>query len=306
MHRLIYILLLLFSSIVNAIGYAIDIKMLEQEQSLINLLNLQKTMTMSMSPKQLSKKPQAICFKVNINEFFPAYTINNKPIYGCVFSDRIAMNVSLLRAGLYIHTKIGMASDEKLFSSNLMNNVGGHDFNGEELFIYSKKAIISGKTLPKYKRFKNIEIEFDKKIIKPIICQNKKNFIFFSIINTKKYKENLSHELLHAQYYNVPQIRQILLHVWEKVLPNDQQIIIKSLHSGGYDTDRQELLLREFYSYFLQYNSKDYLSSIKVLIPMAILSDIYAPKIQAALNTSNIKILRITQDSYSILNMDDS
>ena len=123
-------------------------------------------MTMSATPKELSAKPQATCFKANINEFFPTKTISHKPIYGCVFSDRITMNTSLLRAGLYIHTKIGMASDEKLFSSNLMNAVGGHDFNGEELFKYSKQAVISNKTLSKYKRLKNIEAEFDKTIIK--------------------------------------------------------------------------------------------------------------------------------------------
>jgi hypothetical protein len=52
--------------------------------------------------------------------------------------------------------------------------------------------------------------------------------------------------------------------------------------------EQQELLLREFYSYFLQYNAKDYLSTTKALAPMSELADIYAPKIQAALALSNI------------------
>ncbi len=296
MYKIIYIILLLFSSIVNAGGNVIEITMLQQEQTLSKLLVLQKMMTMSATPKELSAKPQATCFKANINEFFPANITSHKPIYGCIFSDRITMNTSLLRAGLYIHTKIGMASDEKLFSSNLMNAVGGHDFNGEELFKYSKEAVISNKTLPKYKRLKNIETEFDKTIIKPILLQNKENFIFFSIINTKKYKENLTHELLHAQYYNVPQIRQVLLQVWNQVPYNDQQIIVKSLQDGGYDMSQQELLLREFYSYFLQYNSKNYLSSIKVLTPMSRLSNKYSPKMQSALHAANIQIVTLTKN----------
>lgn len=301
MYKIIYIILLLFSSIVNAGSNVIEITMLQQEQTLSKLLALQKIMTMSATPKELSAKPQVTCFKANINEFFPAKTISHKPIYGCVFSDRITMNTSLLRAGLYIHTKIGMASDEKLFSSNLMNAVGGHDFNGEELFKYSKQAVISNKTLSKYKRLKNIEAEFDKTIIKPILLQNKENFIFFSIINTRKYKENLTHELLHAQYYNVPQIRQVLLQVWNQVPYNDQQIIVKSLQDGGYDMSQQELLLREFYSYFLQYNSKNYLSSIKVLTPMSRLSDIYSPKMQSALHAANIQIVTLTKNDKKIM-----
>lgn len=201
------------------------------------------------------------------------------------------MNASLLRAGLYVHTKMGMASDEQLFSSNLMSAVGGHDFNGEELSNYDKQAIIHNDTLPEHKRFKEIEKEFDLQVIKPIIEKNKDNFIFFAIINTKKYKENLSHELLHAQYYNVPQIKPLLLQVWNKLPPSDQQIIINALRDGGYDMDQQELLLREFYSYFLQYNAKNYLSTIKVLATMAALADIYASKILTALAKSNIKVL---------------
>lgn len=270
---------------------AIEIQMLKQEQSINQLIELQKSMIMSETPKQLSNSPQAICFKANINDFLLDENTTTKPIYGCIFSDQVAMNAALLRAGLYVHTKVGMANDEMLFSSNLMGAVGGHDFNGEELSSYNEKAVISDQTIPEHRRFKDIEKEFNKQIIKPIILQNKDNFIFFAIINTKYYKENLSHELLHAQYYNVQQIRPTLLQVWEKVPLSDQQIIIKSLRDGGYDIEQQELLLREFYSYFLQYNAKNYLSTIKVLAPLSVLVEIYAPKIQAALALSNIKVL---------------
>ena len=189
----------------------IEIQMLKPEQTITQLIDLQKSMVMSETPKQLSDSPQAICFKANIDQFLIDKNTSSKPIYGCVFSDQVAMNASLLRAGLYLHTKMGMASDEQLFSSNLMSAVGGHDFNGEELSNYDKQAIIHNDTLPEHKRFKEIEKEFDLQVIKPIIEKNKDNFIFFAIINTKKYKENLSHELLHAQYYNVPQIKPLLL-----------------------------------------------------------------------------------------------
>lgn len=44
-------------------------------------------------------------------------------------------------------------------------------------------------------------------------------------------------------------------------------------------------------SYFLQYNAKEYLASIKVLESMADLAPIYACKIKAALAAVGIKVL---------------
>jgi hypothetical protein len=293
MKKLIY-LMLLFCPLVSAVDKAIDIQMIDQPRSIAEILAIQKTMVMSETPKQLSSKPQAICFNAKINEFLPQDVHKPKPIYGCIFSDQVAMNAALLRAGLYVHTTMGMATDQKLFSSNLMAAVGGHDFAGEELVNYNKQSRIAEDTLPEHKKFKEIEGDFDQQVIKPIIQQHKANFIFFAIINTKKHKENLSHELLHAQYYNVPQIRDLLLTVWLRVLPDDQKVITESLRNGGYDMQQQELLLREFYSYFLQHNAKEYLTGIKVLAPMAHLAEVYAPKIRKALSVANIKVLEIS------------
>jgi hypothetical protein len=105
MHKLIYVLLF-FSSMVTAMDHTIEIQRIKPEKTIPQLMDLQKSMTI-------------------------------KPIYGCVFSDQVAMNASLLRAGLYVHTKMGMASDGQRFSSHLMSAVRGHDFNGEELSNYN-------------------------------------------------------------------------------------------------------------------------------------------------------------------------
>jgi hypothetical protein len=54
---------------------------------------------------------------------------------------------------------------------------------------------------------------------------------------------------------------------------------------------QQELLLREFYSYFLQYNAMEYLKGIKVLKDMSPLANLYAPAITKALEEKNIKVI---------------
>ena len=283
---------MLISFMGHTMDSAINIEFFPSDQQISQLLKIQNTMPMSKAPKVLSKIPKALCFMVNIDEYLPKAG-NIKPIYGCIFSDQVAMNASLLRAGLFVHTQMGMASDQVLFSSNLMKAVAGHDFNGEELFSYRKQRVLSEQKLPEHALLRTIEAEFDQKIIEPIIAKHTGNFIFFAIVNTKKFKENLSHELLHAQYYNDPEIEPILLKVWNEVQSADQNTIIDALKKSGYATEQQELLLREFYSYFLQDNAKDYLAGIPGLAAMSPLADVYGPKIKTALAVGNIEVLRL-------------
>lgn len=287
----------LVSILICSIAYAADppainITFLSKPQDIAHILQLQKKMVMSKQPKELSTHPKAICFAADIKHFLPSDT-QPLPVYGCVFSDQISMNAALLRAGLYVHTDVGMADDAQLYNSKLMSAVGGHDFSGKQLAEFCKNANIPGSSLPEHKTFKAIEREFHQQVIKPIIESHQGDFIFFSVINTKKFKENLSHELLHAQYYNTPQIATIVRQVWHEVSKPDQELIIDCLQKGGYDMNQHDLLLREFYSYFLQYNATKYLEGIPVLKPMAPLAAKYAKKIRAALEKHHIKVLKV-------------
>jgi len=294
LRKIVFILLCVCGAPVQASNQAINITFLTAEQDIPHILQVQHKITMSKKPKELSTHPRATCFQANIDHFLPAHLEQKLPVYGCIFSDQVAMNAALLRAGLYVHTEMGMATDAQLYNSKLMTTVGGHDFSGKELLDYCKQAKIPTGTLPEHQTFKSIEQEFTQQVIQPILDKNKGDFIFFAVINTKKFKENLSHELLHAQYYNTPQIKPILLQVWQKVPKADQDIIMDCLRNGGYDMSQQELLLREFYSYFMQYNATKYLAGIKVLKSMSPLAKIYAPKIRAALAKEHITVLTVT------------
>lgn len=273
----------------------IKIDMLQQPQSIAQIIKIQQAMTMQEQPKQLAAHPSVICFQANIDQFLPKEITTPQPVYGCIFSDQVSMNAALLRAGLYIHTDMGMASDEQLYNSKLMTAVGGHDFAGNELSKYNANVVIPKDSKSEHTTYKNIENEFYTNVVRTLIAKHKDNFIFFAVTNTKKFQENLSHELLHAQYYNVPEIGAILETVWLRVPKTDQKTIIDCLRNGGYDMEQHELLLREFYSYFLQYNATEYLDSIQVLKPMAPLAKVYAPKIQAALAKHGIEVLTVTK-----------
>ena len=182
---LIFMLITLYGCSNNTINTTIPST---KKQNINKVLQLQKEMPISEDPKQLSDKPQSVCFNIDIDEYLTISNnkYNSKPIYGCIFSDQPSMNAALLRAGIYIHTNLGMVTDEQLFNSKLMTAVGGHDFNGKELAKYYKQATITNNYEPKYKKLKKIERIFKEKVIDQIIAKNKDNYIFFAIVNTKK------------------------------------------------------------------------------------------------------------------------
>ena len=271
-----------------------EIKSITQRLDLSAILQLQKNMAMSKNPKQLSEHPSDTFFQTNIDDYLFNKDASPKKIYGCIFSDQVTMNAALLRAGLFIHTDRGMASDEQVFDSKMMMAVMGHDFSGKDLFKYHQMTIPEQEGMLAYKSKKNIEKEFKKEILDTIIDKNKEEFIFFAVVNTQTFQENITHELLHAQYYYVSEIAPLLLEVFQKSLSSkDQKIIINAFGNAGYDMKKQELLLREFYSYFLQYNATEYLSNIKALADIAPLVNIYVPQIRKALVGHGIKILAI-------------
>lgn len=271
---------------------AIDLQVLDEEQEIADLLALQQTLVMSEQPKELSRLPQAICFQVDIRSYLPGQS--QKPIYGCIFSDQVAMNAALLRAGLYVHTKMGSVDDATLYNCDLMKHVAGHDFNGRELAAYGRQPVVSAPILPEHRKLREIEREFNQQVIRRLTQNHQDDFILFAIVNTKRFKGDLSHELLHAQYYNSPQLRASLAQTWQQVSPADQQTFESALRSGGYDMDQEELRLREFYSYFLQHSAEEHLASVAVLAPMVGLADRYGPKIRAALELAGISVLEVT------------
>ena len=91
----------------------------------------------------------------------------------------------------------------------------------------------------------------------------------------------------------MPQIKPVLLDEWNKIPKIHQKLMMDPLKNGGYEIKQQELLLRELYSYFLQYNAKNYLKTIKVLNPMSELVDLYAPKIKNSLENIKVKIITL-------------
>jgi len=298
MGKWLYILMLTSNMVLASGNYSLNIKNLSIKQNVTKLLDLPKNMLMSNNPEELSQSPQVACFNVDIDEYIPSYLTHKKQIYGCIFSDHVSMNAALLRARLYVHTKSSMTSDKELFGSKLMKVVGSHDFNGKDLVKYKNNLILPEDNDVEYKELKSIEKEFDQKVISNLINNNKDNFIFFAIANTKKYKENLSYELLHAQYYNTPKLKDIIAGIWDKIEPEHKKIITNALKDGGYDIDQQELLRSEFYSLLMQYNAEDYLSGIEVLAPMSKLVNIYYEVIQNELDKNNIKLITLSKLLY--------
>lgn len=80
-----------------------------------------------------------------------------------------------------------------------------------------------------------------------------KNFVVISFAKQSRmhWTDVVTHEILHAQYFNVELFRQITDAFWaEEVSPEDKKLILSALDEI-YDTSDELLMKNEFQAYIL-------------------------------------------------------
>jgi hypothetical protein len=69
----------------------------------------------------------------------------------------------------------------------------------------------------------------------------------------EKPEKIISHELLHAQFYENPDLQSKIQKFWnENVTPEDRKLYLEILKHEGYDTDNSEMVINEFFAYTLE------------------------------------------------------
>lgn len=112
----------------NAKTMDMDIKIsfIETPITLQEIDRVQSNIPINENWNKISENPTCRCYEIDIKDFIPEEELPvKKPTFGCVFSDQVAMNVSLLRPALYIHTDLGLANDKEVFASMYMKVVKG-------------------------------------------------------------------------------------------------------------------------------------------------------------------------------------
>ncbi len=187
-------------------------------------------------------------------------TTEIKGAYLCVSGTQTDMNRALVRASSYIE---GLGSDGgkgrvlKFSDPNYsfgLRMVGGHDLRGPDLLRYYQ-AVVNACT----QSGGNNDICFDdyeKQIFEKLILPKAKaqpNFVVitYAIRSSMSYQQVVTHEILHAQYFNDSVFRQVCDTFWNDNLTDGDRSAVKATLSAYYDQSDELLMKNEFQAYIL-------------------------------------------------------
>jgi hypothetical protein len=175
--------------------------------------------------------------------------------YIAIFNHTTYMNLALGRITTY-QTQKRVISDRNLVRKNSgVQNFGGHDIPAAliETFLkeVSRQAIDRTASPNDQVRLK-IEEAFWDKVISPILKRDPEA-TFISAALDYRLGKTVSHEILHAYFYEKPELRRSIEKFWsEEVTDADKKAVLAVLDQEGYDTEDFAQVINEFYAYILE------------------------------------------------------
>ncbi len=197
-----------------------------------------------------------------------------KSAYLCISNTQKGMNSSLGRASFFIEGLGGANSKGKVVSQDngtyqmYKNMIGGHDLKGQDLLRFNDTVT---KECATSKQDANIchnayEKDLFENFILPFASQDPKFVVItFASQSSMQWEDVVTHEILHAQYFNDDQFRAIADEFWEKeVSAEDKKQIISEL-SQHYDPTDALLMRNEFQAYMLMAGAE--YSQLSMFVP---------------------------------------
>jgi hypothetical protein len=178
----------------------------------------------------------------------------------CVSATQIEMNKALVRASAYIEglSSGGGKGQIVRFSDSSyvfgLRSIGGHDLRLQDLLRFQKALTEACKQshndddvcMDEYER------QIFGKLILPMAKKNP-NFVVitYALRSSMGYRKVVTHEILHAQYFNDPTFREVCDRFWSDDLTEGDRLAVKSTLGGFYDATDELLMKNEFQAYIL-------------------------------------------------------
>lgn len=179
----------------------------------------------------------------------------------CLSHQDVEMNSSFLRCSFFVEGLYNSASKDKVIRQDdptykiSYTNVAGHNLQRRDLLEFNRKiqedCVSSNKD--KMVCYNRNEKEMFENFIVPYAIQIPK-FVVISAaqISTMKWQYVVSHEIMHAQYFNHAKYKDTVDAVWEKQMTEEEKEEIRNALSGVYDKSNEFLMKNEFQAYILQ------------------------------------------------------
>jgi hypothetical protein len=197
----------------------------------------------------------------NYTECRPVSEISQ--VYLCQFNTILGMSNALNRATAFVEgvggTKGHVMSQTEYRSSLSHTIIVGHDLQGKDLLRYSAEATKA--CHPRVSEdfcARKVEKDFFENFVKPMIAIHP-DFVVIAFANQDSgWKDILSHEILHAQYFNVQTYRDTVDGFWHGLTTSQKNEIVERL-SILYDTSSEYLMRNEFQAYLLQAGAESWM-----------------------------------------------
>jgi hypothetical protein len=171
--------------------------------------------------------------------------------YIAVFNHSVYMNWALGRAATF-QTQGRVISDQGLSQKDtVIQSFAGHDLPAVVLNRFEAALRVQS-----FKKHNTAPVRYESKfwesVIWPILRMDPDAILIAASLNEKPEKI-ISHELLHAQFYENPDLQSKIQKFWnENVTPEDRKLYLEILKHEGYDTDNSEMVINEFFAYTLE------------------------------------------------------
>ena len=185
-------------------------------------------------------------------------TIEIKSAFLCLSNTQKGMNSSLGRASFYIEGLDGkkntvVLQDDAKYQ-RYKHMIGGHDLRGADLLRFNDAAEEFCRANGRQENF--CPNSYEKDIFENFIVPYAKRDPSFVVItfasqSSMGWRDVVTHEIMHAQYFNDPKYRKICDDFWAKEVSAEEQKAIKQVLARYYDATDELLMKNEFQAYML-------------------------------------------------------
>ncbi len=172
--------------------------------------------------------------------------------YVVIFNNSTYMNWALGRIAMF-QTQRKMISNTALTRTNSqVQSFGGHDISHDLVSEFQKmREHVSSQSDPQSPKLQ-VEAAFWNEVILPILKRDPKATIIAGSLDVH-LKKVISHEILHATFYERPEIKEKIEQFWQtEVSGADKAQYLEILKREKYDIQNRELVMNEFLAYTLE------------------------------------------------------
>lgn len=181
----------------------------------------------------------------------------------CVFNTPRFMNYALNRASEWIEvSRARVLTDEEHVRNGNNGVVQGHDLRGEDLraFDTAWTAARPAFAQPEHEDERatlEIERDFWNAFLRPRLVAQP-DLILLAVAAGTDVEGTLSHEILHAQYFRDPRMREAV-HAYWGAMPAPDRDAIRAILAAQYAVDGDPVLLEnEAQAYLLMHRAEDF------------------------------------------------